>query len=105
MDRDRAGDAEGETASLASGSRIRPAPGVLAKRVDDEIVLVNMETNRIYELNRTAASLWDLLGGGATSAELSERMAAEFDIEQEQLSSEIDEVLRQLAMERLIRSE
>jgi len=91
--------------SLTSGSRIRPAPSVLAKRVEDEIVLVDMETNRIYGLNRTAASLWDLLGGGATAAELSERLAEEFDVEQEQLSSEIDEVLRQLAAEQLIRSE
>src|SRR2546422_10379946 len=101
MDRDRAGDAEGETASLASGSRIRPAPSVLAKRVDDEIGLVDMETNRIYGLNRTAASLWDLLGGGATAAELSERLAGGVDVEQEQLSSESGEALRQLAGWRL----
>ena len=105
MEQDPVGDVEGMTASPASGSRIRPAPGVLAKRVDDEIVLVNMETNRIYELNRTAASLWDLLGAGATPAELSERLAEDFDIEREQLESEVDQVLKQLAAERLIRSE
>ena len=105
MERDLAGDVEGEKVSVTSGSRIRPAPGVLAKRVDDEIVLVNMETNRIYELNRTAASLWDLLGPGATPAELSERMAEDFDIEKERLESEVDQVLKQLAAERLIRSE
>jgi hypothetical protein len=60
VDRDAAAEAdENEVAPLAPGSRVRPDPNVLAKRVDDEIVLVHLETNRIYELNRTRSVLWD----------------------------------------------
>ena len=106
MDRDPAADAEDkETVPFVPSSRIRRDPNVLAKRVDDEIVLVHLETNRIYELNRTAASLWDLLGTGLTPVELEEQMALEFDVEREQVAHEIDELLRHLASEQLIRTE
>ncbi len=106
MDRDPAVDPEDkETMPFVPGSRIRPDPNVLAKRVDNEIVLVHLETNRIFELNPTAASLWDLLGTGSTPAELEERLALEFDVEPAQLAHEINALLRQLASEQLIRAE
>ena len=96
MDRDAAADADDKAVGpLVPGSRVRPDPNVLAKRVDDEIVLVHLETNRIYELNRTASFLWDALAAGATQAELEQRLALEFDVEREQLAREIDELLRQ----------
>jgi Coenzyme PQQ synthesis protein D (PqqD) len=106
VDQEPAADAEDkETMPFVPGSRIRPDPNVLAKRVDDEIVLVHLETNRTYELNRTAASLWDLLDTGLTPAELEQRLALEFDVGPEQLAHEVDELLRQLASEQLIRTE
>jgi hypothetical protein len=105
VDRDAAAEADDEeVAPLAPGSSVRPDPNVLAKRVDDEIVLVHLETNRIYELNRTAAFLWDALAAGSTQAELEERLAPEFDVERDELAREIDELLRQFTSERLIRS-
>jgi Coenzyme PQQ synthesis protein D (PqqD) len=105
VDSDAAADAkDNQIAPLVPGSRFRPDPNVLAKRVDDEIVLVHLETNRIYELNRTAAFLWDALAAGSTRAELEERLALEFDVERDELAREIDELLRQFTSERLIRS-
>jgi len=106
VDRDAATEADDtDVAPLAPGSRVRHDPSVLAKRVDDEIVLVHMETNRIYELNRTAAALWDVLEAGATQAELEQRLALEFDVEPDELAREIDELLGHLMSERLIRTE
>lgn len=106
MDRDAAADAEDKKMGpLVPGSKVRPDPDVLAKRVDDEIVLVHLETNRIYELNRTAAFLWDALAAGSTQAELEERLALEFDVERDELAREIDELLRRFTSERLIRTE
>jgi hypothetical protein len=56
-------------------------------------------------LNGTAAFLWNTLAAGSTQAELEQRMALEFDVEPQQLAREIDEMLRRLASERLIRTE
>lgn len=36
----------------------QPNPDVVAQRVQDEVVLVNLRTNEIYTLNRTAARAW-----------------------------------------------
>ena len=106
MDRDAAGDVEGQAMEpLVPDSTVRPDPNVLAKRVDDEIVLVQLETNRIYELNLTAAFLWDALTSGATQVELEERLALEFDVERAELAREVDELLSQFMSERLIRAE
>ena len=106
MDRDTATEADDkEVAPLAPGSKLRPDPNVLAKRVDDEIVLVHLESNRIYELNRTAAFLWDALAAGSTRAELEERIALEFDVARGELTREIDELLGQFTSEQLIRTE
>lgn len=103
MDREAAASAdESMGESRASDPTLRPDPNVLAKRVDDEIVLVQLETNRIYELNLTAAFVWDTLAEGITRAELEERMAGEFAVEPGELARELDELLRQLTSERLI---
>jgi len=105
VDRDAAADAGDEhRAPLALGS-IHPDPNVLAKRVGDEIVLVHLETNRVFELNRTAAFLWDALGSGSTRDELEERLALEFDVERNELAREIDDLLSQFASERLTRAD
>ena len=90
-----------ETAPPASGPTIHPDSNVLAKRVGDEVVLVHLETNRVYELNRTAASLWDALANGATRAELEQRLSQEFDVEPDELAREIDDLLGQLRSARL----
>ena len=106
MDRDAAAEADDNgVAPPAPDSRVRPDPDVLVKRVGDEIVLVHLETNRIFELNRTAAFLWDALATGSTQAELEERLALEFDVERDELAREIDELLGQFTSERLIRTE
>jgi hypothetical protein len=76
---------------------------VLAKRVDDEIVLLHLEANRIYELNE-GAFLWDAPGASSARAELEPRLALEFDVERQQPAREIDELLRRLTSEQLTRT-
>ena len=105
MDRDAAADAEEKMAPWCRARGFALTRDVLAKRVDDEIVLVHLETNRIYELNRTAAFLWDALGAGSTQAELEERLALEFDVERDSSPARSRNCSGSLTSERLIRTE
>ena len=106
MEHDVAPDADDKPMVASTPlSTLRPDPNVLAKRVGDEIVLVHLETNRIYELNRTAALLWDALTSGSTRAELEEQLALEFEVERDELTNEIDEMLSQFTSEQLIHTE
>jgi hypothetical protein len=40
---------------------LRPEDDVVSRRLEDEVVLVHLRTNRIYKLNETGARLWELL--------------------------------------------
>ncbi len=85
-----------------SGNRVRPSPDVLAKRAQNEVVLVHLHTSQIYELNRTGSALWGLVEQGLTRIEIEEQLAREFDVDRDQLAAEVDELLRTLAAEDLI---
>ena len=59
-------------------------------------MLVNLRTNRIYRLNRTAARLWELLEQGKDAAGIREAMLEEFDVEPAALDAEIAATLHHL---------
>jgi len=70
--------------------RFRSSPDALATRVGDEIVLVDLKTDQIYSLNRTAARIWELMCGGCDRAEVERRMLEEFDVTPAELAEAID---------------
>jgi hypothetical protein len=77
-------------------------PDVLAKAVGGETVLVHLKTNRIYELNRTAARLWALLEEQRSLAEIQQTLVAEFSVEPEAVKLEMDALLEELLDEQLV---
>ncbi len=74
----------------------RPSTDVIGRRLDDRFVVVNLRTNRIYELNETASVLWELLETEADSAELVSAMVEQFDVESDTVQREVDDTLRVL---------
>ena len=80
----------------------RPNPEVVAQRVGTQVVLVHLHTNQIYELNRTGARLWELVNAGCDRDELQDHLAAEFEIDKEQLAAEIEPFLALLLREELV---
>jgi hypothetical protein len=82
--------------------RLRPSPDVVHQRLEGEIVLVNLKTNRIFALNRTGARLWELLEVGCDRSEISRQMQAEFDVDAAQLEQEIEALLSSLLDEELV---
>jgi hypothetical protein len=84
------------------GDTFRPQPDIVSRRLDDQTVLVNLRTNRIFELNRTGARLWELLGEGSSESQIVERLLAEFDVPQEELEREVRALIGSLLDEGLI---
>jgi hypothetical protein len=85
-----------------SARMLRPHPQVVARRVDDEIVVVQLERNNIHALNRTGARFWELIVEGRSRSEACEQMLEEFDVTRAQLEREIDELLDLLFREGLL---
>ena len=81
---------------------MRPSKDVVSRRVGDEIVLVNLESDQMYSLNPTGARAWELLAAGSTRQEIRAELFSEFDVGEEELYEEIDRMLASFARERLI---
>jgi hypothetical protein len=82
--------------------RFVPSPDTISTRVGDEIVLVNLKTDRVYALNRTGARVWELLVGGCDRADLAHRLPQEFDGTGADLTGQIEALLGSLAIEGLL---
>lgn len=74
----------------------------MSRKIEDRLVVVNLQTNRIYELNPTASRLWELLEAGRDRSDLERAMLEEFDVHRPELSSNLDETLATLSAEGLI---
>jgi hypothetical protein len=81
---------------------VRRQDDVVSRKVGDRLVVVNLQTSRIYELNPTASRLWELLETGRDRAELEQAMLEEFDVREPDLSVNLDETLTLLSSEGLI---
>jgi hypothetical protein len=82
--------------------RLRPDPDVVARRVDDELVLVQLRRNHVHALNRTGARLWELIAEGCSPEEALERMLEEFEVTRAKLRAEMDGLLDLLLREELL---
>lgn len=89
-------------AALVMASGFQPSSDAVATRVGDEIVLVDLKTDRIYSLNRTAARLWELVGADCDRAEVERRMLAEFDVTPDQLAEAIEEFVLSMTRDGLL---
>jgi Coenzyme PQQ synthesis protein D (PqqD) len=83
--------------------RLEPAGDVVGQRLGDQVVLVNMKTNRIFELNRTGGRFWDLLSLESDRRQIEQRLREEFDVSEQELSAEVDRLISSLAAEDLVR--
>ncbi len=83
--------------------RLDAHPEVLARRIDrDVLVLVHLETNRIFTLNRTGSRVWELLVAGGAADEVERSLAEEYEVGPEQLHQEVTETVDLLLREQLV---
>jgi Coenzyme PQQ synthesis protein D (PqqD) len=81
----------------------QPNEDVVFKNLDDEAVLVHLQTNRIFTLSETGARFWELLVSGDDRAEIERLLGDEYDVPEAELTAEIDRLVQSLAAEDLVR--
>jgi coenzyme PQQ synthesis protein D (PqqD) len=84
---------------------LRPNTHVLCREVKDGAVLIHLETNQIYDLNRTGYRIWQLLQEGSDSSAIQNRIQLEFDVDPTVAASELRSLLDRLSSEGLIEEE
>ena len=81
---------------------LRPNPEVIAKRLDQATVLVDISTGRIFELNETGTRVWELLGQGLNAERIIQHLVLEFEVANSQAAEELKTLLSQLQNEGLV---
>jgi Coenzyme PQQ synthesis protein D (PqqD) len=81
---------------------LRPNPEVIAKRLDQATVLVDISTSRIFELNETGTRVWELLGQGFNVERIIQHLILEFEVADSQAAEEVKNLLSQLRNEGLV---
>jgi len=77
-------------------------PQVVSRRLGAASVLVNLDSNAIYELNPTGARVVDLLASGVDDLALPGRLRSEFDEAGDSVQSDVRRLLDDLQRAGLI---
>ena len=90
------------------GHKINPdsvvcwSPAPVATEVNDEVILMNLDTDRCYGLGATGSEIWRRLREPIRVAELSVQLQEEYESEPGQIETDLIQTLQQLADEGLI---
>lgn len=74
----------------------------MSNRLGDGGVVVNLRTNRVFELNATGMRAWELMGIGHPRREIERLLEGEFDAEPGRVGRELEQLIADLAREGLV---
>ena len=91
---------------MISGKSVgKHAKHVAWRKVDDEIVILDLETSVYYSLNETASQVWELVGKGLSEDAISTELADTFDKDVKGVKKDVSSVIKKMKKENLITSE
>ena len=82
--------------------RYRISPHVVSNRIGDLLVVIQLQTDRIFSLNRTGSRLFDLMISGFTRAEIRSQLLQEFQVPEAQLDQEMEQMISSFTNEKLV---
>jgi hypothetical protein len=83
--------------------KVVPSKDVLTQEVSGEMVLMDLSSEQYFGLDAVGTRVWNLLGQGTAPADLVSILLREYEVEQQQLESDIEELLGQLLEAGLVR--
>lgn len=90
--------------SEATGEHVplRPSPNVVARRLDRAGVIIDLPTNRIFELNETGIRIWELVAEGHPLAAVARHLAEEFDVDADAAARNVEQFVDRFRREGLL---
>lgn len=73
----------------ADPATFRPTGGVHARRVGEELVILDVTSGQYYALDEVGAAMWDELSRGRTIEQTVEALLATYSVAREQLESDV----------------
>ncbi|SRR5690606_9733739 len=86
----------------STARRFQAAPDVVIERMGETMLAVHLGSDKIIELNETAAHLVDLLLGGSTDKEAASAMAEVYGVPYEEVWDNVEATLATLVSESVL---
>jgi hypothetical protein len=74
----------------------------VCRQVDDEAVILDLDSGLYYGLNNTGTRIWQLLGDRMSVGEMLIQLVSEFEVDAERLAEDIRELLCDLVAKGLL---
>ena len=72
------------------------SPDVLAQEVNDEIVLLDLNSEQYLGLNEVGARVWQLLEEGDNLKQIYKKLLEEYDVEQDLLKNDLTDLIKNM---------
>jgi hypothetical protein len=81
---------------------MRPSPSVVAAALDDEMVLLNVETGTYFGLDEVGALIWGLITEELDDEAIVTRITSDYDVDDMQARSDLHAFVDQLTAKGLL---
>ncbi len=76
---------------------------VVQSKIDDEVVMMDIESGFYFGLNSVASIIWELLKDGKTVDELADFLITEYDVNRKQCLEETDILIKKMLDLKVVR--
>ena len=84
-------------------NKVRANAQVVDTKLDDgEVVLLHLDSKSYFSLNVTGERIWQGLKQGLSLREISQRLQAEFDVDEARADSSVVELVDELTQQKLV---
>lgn len=81
---------------------LKKNPDIIWKNIRGESVLLNPMTGKYYGLNKVGCSFWEKIDGSRTLPDIATLMLEEFNVTQETLSKDLEDLTKKLIENKII---
>lgn len=81
---------------------IKHAPEVAWRRVEDEVVILDLKNSIYYSLSAVGARIWELIGKGTGLEEIVQKVGNEYSAKENTIRRDLKNLLERLRKEKLI---
>jgi len=76
--------------------KYRKRPDIVVQNVGSEVLLLDMNGNKLHQLNTTASMLWEAIDGVRSVSDLATILVEAFDIEKERALDDVSQTMKVL---------
>ena len=78
-------------------------PSVSCTELEDGAILLNLDTKYYYTLNSTGLRIWQIMDESKDPLEIAQKLAVEYEVDEEKAKASVVELMEELEQEGLIR--